>query len=69
MKARGLLRILKRLERALKAVFWADILDITNETNKILQSVSTDLNTMVHFYDSVIDYNYIKLGSSKTEYY
>lgn len=38
------------------AVFWGDILEMLNKTSKTLQSVSTDLITVVQLYDSVIHY-------------
>lgn len=55
-EAKGILKKLNRFECALMAVFWGDILEMLNKTSKTLQSVSTDLNTVVQLYDSVIHY-------------
>lgn len=55
-EAKGILKILNRFECALMAVFWGDILEMLNKTSKTLQSVSTDLITVVQPYDSVIHY-------------
>ncbi|XP_050064958.1 zinc finger MYM-type protein 1-like [Aphis gossypii] len=55
-EAKGILKKLNRFECALMAVFWGDILEVLNKTSKTLQSVSTDLITVVQLYDSVIHY-------------
>jgi len=48
------------------AIFWGDILEMLNKTNKTLQSVSKDLITVVQLYDSVI--HYIKSARSRSTF-
>jgi len=50
------LQKLNRLECALMAVFWGNVLEILNKTSKKLQSVSIDLITVVQLYNSIIYY-------------
>lgn len=55
-EAIGLLKKLKRFETAFMTVFWTDILERLNKTNKKLQSVNIDLITVVDLYQSLIHY-------------
>lgn len=45
-EVKGILKKLNRFECALMAVFWGDILEMLNKTNKTLRSISTDLTTV-----------------------
>jgi len=65
-EAKRLLQKLNRLECALMAVFWGDVLEILNKTSKKLQSVSIDLITVVQLYDSII--YYVKSARSRNRF-
>ncbi|CAI6356001.1 unnamed protein product [Macrosiphum euphorbiae] len=55
-EANGIFLHLNKLETAILVLFWSDVLERFNLTNKKLQSISIDLITVSNLYSSLINY-------------
>jgi hypothetical protein len=66
MEAQSLVNSLNKLEIAIICEIWNDILQKFNATNKSLQNVNIDLETVVKLYDSLKNY---LLNLRTTEYF